>query len=241
MYQERSYRHLIQSENLVSFEVSVKETDLSVHAARPLSNEARESVLTHRGHIESYIKAHPQFLKTLVPMCIKGPAPQIVRDMSNAGIDAGVGPMAAVAGAVAEYVGRDLLHYSDEIIVENGGDIFVKLNHPFTAAIYAGESPLSLKTGILVNFAGQSIAICTSSATFGHSLSKGAADAVCVISKSCCIADAAATSICNQVGSVSQIEHAVNFGKQIKGVLGIVVIAKDKIGLWGNVEIVPIQ
>lgn len=241
MYQERLYRHLIQSENLISFEVSVKETDLCIHAKRPLENEARESVLRHRGHIESYIEAYPRFFKTLVPWNIKGPAPQIIRDMSNAGINAGVGPMAAVAGAVSEYVGRDLLNYSDEIMVENGGDIFVKLNHPFTAAIYAGASPLSLRIGILLNYARQSIAVCTSSATIGHSLSKGAADAVCVISKSCSNADAAATAICNQVGSAKQIQQAVHFGNQIKGVLGIVVIVGDKIGLWGDVKIVPMR
>lgn len=241
MYQARSYRNLIKSENLISFEVSVKETDLCVHANRLLENETRESVLRYRGYIESYIKAYPQFFKTLVPWYIKGPAPQIVRDMSDACIRAGVGPMAAVAGAVSEHVGRELLGHSDEIVVENGGDVFVKLNREFVYSIYAGESPLNLRFGIRLNPCGKSIAVCTSSARIGHSLSRGAADAVCVVSRSCSVADAAATSICNRVGSERQIQQAINFGKQIQGVLGVVVIVGDKIGLWGNAEIVPIR
>jgi len=241
MYQERSYRNLVKSDHLVSFEVSVKETDLHVCAQKCLEDEAKESVLKHRGFIESYIKDYPDFYKTLVPWHVKDPAPQIVRDMSNAGIRANVGPMAAVAGAVASRVGRDLLNYSNEVIVENGGDVFIKLNCPFTYTIHAGKSPLSRRFGIHLDPCGKSIGVCTSSATIGHSLSMGCADAVCVVSRSCATADAAATSICNHVGSEVQITQAIDLGKQIKEVLGIVVIAGKKIGLWGNVEVVPIS
>jgi len=241
MYEKRIYRNLIKSGHLVSFEVSVKETDLHVCAEKFLEDETRESVLKHRGFIESYIKDYPSFYKTLVPWHVNGPAPQIVRDMSDAGIRANVGPMAAVAGAIAAYVGRDLQNYSNEVIVENGGDIFVKLNHPFTYTIHAGKSPLNQRFGIHLDSCGKSIGVCTSSATIGHSLSMGCADAVCVVSRSCATADAAATSICNHVGSERQITQAVDFGKQIDGVSGIVVIVGEKIGLWGNVEVIPIS
>jgi uncharacterized protein len=240
MYEQRIYRNLIKCDHLVSFEVSVKETDLHVCAQKCLEDEARESVLTHRGIIESYIKDYPRFYKTFVPWHVKGPAPQIVRDMSDAGMLAEVGPMAAVAGAVAEYVGRDLLNNSTEIIVENGGDIFIKLNRPFKYTIFAGKSPLSLRFGLRLNPTGKPVAVCTSSATIGHSLSMGKADAVCVVSESCAVADASATSICNHVSSENQISQAIDYGKEIKGVLGIVVIAGEKIGLWGNIEVVPI-
>ena len=103
-----------------------------------------------RGYLEAYIQAHPDFRDTLVPWPVSGPMPKIVRDMAVAGRLAGVGPMAAVAGAVAEDVGLDLLNLSDEVIVENGGDIFVRLNRPFTSAIYAGSSPLSLRVGLRI-------------------------------------------------------------------------------------------
>lgn len=241
MFEQRQYRNLIKSDHMVSFEISVKETDLHVCAEKFLEDETRESVLKHRGFIESYIKHYPGFYKTLVPWHVDNPAPQIVRDMSNAGIHANVGPMAAVAGAIAAYVGRDLLNHSNEIIVENGGDVFVMLNRPFTYTIHAGKSPLSQRFGLYLDSCGKPIAVCTSSATIGHSLSMGCADAVCVVSRSCATADAAATSICNHVGSERQITRAVDFGKQINGVSGIVVIVGEKIGLWGNLEVVPIS
>ena len=240
MYEKRTYRNLIKISGLESFGVSVKETDLWICADRVLEKEAREHVFKIRGYIESYIQSHPGFLKSLVPWKLSGPAPLIVREMAAAGKRAGVGPMAAVAGAVAESVGKALLSYSDEGIVENGGDVFIRMNRPFTYAIFAGNSPLSMRFGIRLDSAGVPIAVCTSSATVGHSLSMGKADAVCVVSGSCAVADAAATSICNQVASEKDIQPAVDFGKGIDGVSGIVVIVGGKIGIWGNVEMVPL-
>jgi hypothetical protein len=114
------------------------------------------------------------------------------------------------------------------------------LDRPFTYSIFAGKSPLSMRFGIRINPSGIPLAVCTSSATIGHSFSKGKADAACVVSESCAVADAAATSICNQVSSDKDIQQAIDYGKLIEGVVGIVVIAEGKIGIWGNVEIVPL-
>lgn len=241
MHQKRTYRNLAQKENLVSFRVAVKETDLFVHARRPLEKMTRDFTLRHRGYIEAYIEKNQDVAKTFNPWHINGPAPIIVKNMAKAGEEAGVGPMAAVAGAIAEHVGRDLLTYSDEVIVENGGDVFIKANSPVTVAIYAGGSPLSMQIGLRVNSVRKALSVCTSSGTVGHSFSLGKADAVCVVSESCSLADAAATSICNQVKSKTDIQKAIDFGKSIKGVVGLIVIMDDEIGLWGKLEIVPIQ
>ncbi len=241
MHQKRTYRNLAQKENLVSFRVAVKETDLFVHATRPLEKMTRDFTLRHRGYIEAYIEKYQDVAKTFNPWHINGPAPIIVKNMAKAGEEAGVGPMAAVAGAIAEHVGRDLLTYSDEVIVENGGDIFIKANSPVTVAIYAGGSPLSMQIGLRLNSVRKALSVCTSSGTVGHSFSLGKADAVCVVSESCSLADAAATSICNQVKSKTDIQKAIDFGKSIKGVAGLIVIMDDEIGLWGKLEIVPIQ
>ncbi|MCU0597718.1 MAG: UPF0280 family protein [Desulfobacterales bacterium] len=224
----------------MSFQVSVKETDLWVQAEKNLECETRELVLKYRAHIESYIHENPEFLSSLKPWRIKGIAPKIVCDMALAGQLAGVGPMAAVAGAVAEYVGLELLGSSSQVVVENGGDIFLKTERPIVSAIYAGASPLSLKIGISLKHSGAPIGICTSSGTVGHSYSMGKADAVCVVSNSCALSDAAATAICNHVDSAGAIGRAIAFGKQISGVSGIVVISDDKIGMWGDIEIVPL-
>ncbi len=241
MYKERAYRNLVHQDNPASFRVAVKETDLFVHAAKHLEDVTRELVLKHRGYVETYIQENQDFAKTLDSYRINGPAPIIIKDMAAAGEKTGVGPMAAVAGAIAEHVGKDLLSYTDEVVVENGGDIFIKTDSPVMAGIFAGRSPFSMRIGLRVDPKGNPVSICTSSGTIGHSLSMGKADAVCVVSESCSLADAAATSICNHVVSKTDIQKAIEFGKNIHGVTGLVIIIGDKIGLYGKVEILPLK
>ena len=240
MYQERKYRNLVNTEKLVTFQVVVKETDLLVHAATELVNETRELVLEHRGYVEAYIKAYPDFVTTLNPWRSKGPVPNIISDMIKAGAKAGVGPMAAIAGAIAERVGLGLLNFADQVIVENGGDVFIKSNTPVTVGIFAGSSPLSMQVGIQLNCEKKPTAVCTSSGTFGHSLSLGKADAVCVVADSCALSDAAATSIGNLIQSPADINIAISAGKRMAEITGIVIIAGEKIGAWGNLEVVPL-
>ena len=84
-------------------------------------------------------------------------------------------------------------------------------------------------------------AVCTSSGTIGHSLSLGVADAVCVVSESCPLADAAATAIGNRVEGAGDIQGAIDWGRGISGVDGIVVVIGDKMGAWGGVELVRIE
>lgn len=239
-YQERKYRDLVKNSNLVFFRAVVKETDLAIYARKPLEKLARDLILKHRGFLEAYIDRYPEFATTLLPWPLFEPAPKIVRDMIWAGHQAGVGPMAAVAGAVAEHVGSDLLAQSPEVIVENGGDVFLKTNGPSIVGIFAGKSPLSLRIGIRVHSENEPISVCTSSGTVGHSKSMGKADAVCVISRSCCLADALATAIGNLVSRESDISKSIEFGKQVPGVQGIVIIADKKIGAWGDIEMVYI-
>ena len=241
MYKKRLYRNLPARENLVAFRVAVKETDLYVHAEKSLEEITKELILKHRGRIEAYIKMHPGFVQTLEPWRVSGPAPIIINDMVSAGEKAGVGPMAAVAGAIAEHVGIDLLVHTDEVVVENGGDVFLKTDGPVTIGIFAGTSPLSMSIGLRLDSGESPLSVCTSSGTVGHSLSLGKADAVCVVSDSCPLADAAATSIGNRVKSKTHIESAIDFGKNIQGVNGIVVIMGHEIGMWGELEVVPIK
>ncbi len=240
-YQNRAYRTLVRQDHLQAFSVVVQETDLLVHAAKPLEKIAKELVFEHRAVIESYIDQYPDFAKTLAPWHISGPAPHIIRDMSDAGKKTNVGPMAAVAGAIAEHVGTGLLQHTDEVIVENGGDVFIKTTHPTIIGIYAGQSPLSMRMGLRVSSTIHPISICTSSGTIGHSLSFGMADAVCVESSNGSLADAAATAICNHVGSKKDIQAAIDRARKIDGVNGIVVIVQDEMGIWGELEVVPLH
>jgi ApbE superfamily uncharacterized protein (UPF0280 family) len=232
---------MVKGNQLASFQVTVKETDLHVYASRDFKEIVKDLVLKYRGVIESYIQYHPGFLKTLIPWKIEGPAPAIVRNMAEAAEKAGVGPMAAVAGAIAEHVGLDLFSHTGEVIIENGGDVFLKTDQPVTVGIFAARSPLSLTLGLRIDSSNRPAAVCTSSGSFGHSLSFGKADAVCVVSEHCDLADAAATSICNRVQSAADIETAMDFGRRIEGVKGIVIVIGDQIGFWGKMEVVPLK
>jgi len=238
---ERTYRQRVCGLSLHSFQVVCQETDLMIQADRLLEHEAREQVLVCRGQIEGYIQRYPDFAVTLAPWQEQAFAPEIVREMIAAGRAAGVGPMAAVAGAVAEAVGRVLLDYSHQVVVENGGDVFIKTEGPVVAGLFAGNSPLSMKMGIKVSDTRDGIGLCTSSGTVGHSLSTGSADAVCVVSRSCALADAAATAIGNRIRLPGEIKTAIAFGKHIAGVLGVVVVAGREMGAWGQVELVPLK
>lgn len=240
MNREQAYRRFVGRINLKSFTVRVKETDIAVQADTDLQEAARESVLKYRGQIEAFIQANPGFATSLVPWPSGNPAPRIVTEMIRSGNLAGVGPMAAVAGAVAEFVGSDLLEHSRQIVVENGGDVFTRLNSPFTVGIYAGKSPLSMKLGLHLIPDGRPLSVCTSSGTIGHSLSYGKSDAVCIVSHSCPLADAAATAIGNRIHQRSDIKPAVRAARDIEGVIGAAAVMDDVIGLWGDIDIIPL-
>lgn len=240
-YEERFYRHLTHAKLLVSFRVVVAETDLYVYASRQLIQETQNSIMTYRSYIESYVQQFPDFATSLSPWKNTGPAPEIIRQMIQAAQRAGVGPMASVAGIIAEYVGKDLLFFSNEIIVENGGDLFIQRNEPFIVGIYAGNSPFSHKIGIRVDSPDRPIAMCTSSGLIGHSLSFGKADAVVIRSTSAALADAVATATGNRVKEPKDISPAIDFAKSINGIEGVLILIGESMGAWGNMEIVPVK
>ena len=235
-YQKRTYRRLVRG-HLDPLQVTVQETDLSVYADHIGVEPIQEAVIMHRGYIEGYLQRYPDFGRSLQPWPEDPAAPSIIREMIHAGRRAEVGPMAAVAGALAEKVGRALLDRTGQVIVENGGDIFLDVDRETIIGIFAGKSPLSLKFGLKIDAGLTPLGVCTSSGTIGHSKSYGNADAVCVVSASCALADAAATAIANQVRRPDDIGAAVQLGQSIPGILGAVVIIGDKMGMWGQIEL----
>jgi ApbE superfamily uncharacterized protein (UPF0280 family) len=240
MYQPRTYRRWIKNDDLVSFNVIIKETDLYISAQKNLEAEAVEAIIKHRVPLEEYIRDHPLFLHSLEPYAVEKDAPDIVIDMARAAEMVGVGPMAAVAGAIAERVGRDLLVYSPELIVENGGDIFTKALRQRLIGVYAGESRFTGKIALEINPEETPLGICTSSGTVGHSLSLGTADAVIVISRSTVLADAAATAIGNKVVTGSDVDVAIKQVKSMPGLVGAIIIKDDRMAIWGDVKLVSL-
>ncbi len=240
MYEKRSYRNWSEDRGLISFEVKIKTSDLFIRADCDLSKQAEMILREERRVLEDYIKTDPQFAESLRPYAVKPGAPEIAREMAQAAWAAGVGPMAAVAGAISEYVGKKLLAYTKEIIVENGGDIFISTNKPRKVGIFAGESTYTGKLALKIAPLDSPLGICTSSGKVGPSLSFGQADAAIVVAKSALLADAWATSLGNMVKEESDIEKALEFVKDKPDIKGVILIFGDKIGAQGGIELVKI-
>jgi hypothetical protein len=213
---------------------------LWIGAQRLFISETKEAILKYRAQLEKYIEFYPIFKDTLSPLSFDPLAPKIVQQMLIAAKKTGVGPMAAVAGALAQAVGHELLSYSDEVIVENGGDIFLKINSCVQVAIFCGRSPLSGKIGLRISPPPEPIAICASSATIGHSLSFGRADVVAVVARDAAIADAAATAIGNVVKSKDDILIGVKLAQEIKDIIGLVVVLDEHLAMWGQVDLIKL-
>lgn len=232
----RWYRSWIGQRRLRTFQVVVGETDLLVRAREDLSREALEAAFEARSQLLAYLRRHPEFGLSLRPLPVDPLAPWVVRQMAWGAARAGVGPMAAVAGAIAEFVGRRLAERSPEVMVENGGDCFLQLEAEAVVGIYAGRSRWSHRVGL--RLPPGRWGVCTSSGTVGHSLSLGRADAACVLADTAALADAAATAVGNLVRD--GLDEALRCASRIPGVRGVVVIQGSRLGSWGQVELVEL-
>ena len=239
-FAERTYRTAAVPAGLTAFYAGVKETDLWIAADRVLKEEALDSIRRHRAVLEAYILRNPGFADSLEPVGIDPDAAGLVWEMQDAAARAGVGPMAAVAGAIGEAVARDLAAVSSAVLVENGGDLYLIEKGKRTIGIWAGTSPLSGKVGVTIK-PGDGLAVCTSSGTVGPSLSLGRADAAVVVSRSGALADAAATRLGNLVKSPDEIEGALEMILDIDGISGAIVVLGDALGAAGDVELVPVN
>ncbi len=238
VYQKRFYRELTKDSDLIGQEVIVKETDLFIFAEKDIRPIAEGIVIKYRAEIEDYISDRPEFMASLEPISHDPLAADIIKEMIRTTGLAGVGPMASVAGAIDDFVGNELLAYSKQIIIENGGDIFIKSGKVRTVAIYAGDSPLSNKIFIKINPEDTPVGVCTSSGTVGHSLSFGKADACVIIAKSATLADAVATAACNRIKEKKDIAPSLEFALSIKGVKAAVAILGKEFGSMGDIELV---
>jgi len=236
MAESKHYREWINRQGLTNFQVRYAETDLFIMAESNLSAEAKTLILKYHKQVKDYIHKNPAFKTSLEPLSADNSAPPIINEMIEAGQKACVGPMAAVAGAIAEYIGRELLPFSHEIIIENGGDLFIKSSRERVAAIYAGTSPLSGKIGVKIPGDSCARGVCTSSGTFGHAISFGKADAALAVSRSAALADAAATAIGNAVKTAADIDNALKLAQQIPGIDAALIIIEANLGAWGDIE-----
>lgn len=247
LYEPRWYRDQLHASELHAYTVSFKETDLwigvNAGAFTPeLERASYDAVRELRTQLDAYITTDPDFLYTLSPHIPKPSCPPVASLMAAAAAKAGVGPMAAVAGAFSQLVAGHLLRSFPitDLIIENGGDIYLISSRTRRIAVYAGNSPLSNKIALEIPADRCPLGICTSSGSVGHSLSFGKADAVTVLCKDALVSDAYATAICNMVKTPADIDDALYYSTTRPDIMGIVIIIGDRIGLRGDVKPVKI-
>lgn len=237
MLEERLYRNWVKSDDLVSFKVVIFETDLLISADKMVKEEAEDIAYGYRKELLNYMDKNSSFRDSFKPIATDESAPEIAKQMIKKSAMAGVGPMAGIAGAIAEYTGRALLERCSQVIVENGGDIFIKSDRERRLSIYAGNSPLSGKLSLRIKPDKMPLGICTSSGTVGHSKSFGVADAATIIAPDAILADCVATQTGNLVKRSDDLKTAIDYAKSIDGVIGVLVIVGDKLATWGEVEL----
>jgi uncharacterized protein len=249
----RTYRTACAGEDLRYFSVVVAQTDLRIGvghgSGRPMPSEkdllearqqALKEVVRCRQAIEAQIREQPSFLSSLVPLVVAAGSPEIVLHMAAAAQRADVGPMAAVAGAVAELVGNRMCTLFSEVVVENGGDLWLRGTRPRLVGVWCGQSILNGKLALRVSPSDMPLGLCTSSATVGHSLSLGRTDAATIAAGSAALADAVATALGNRVKTASDLEAALTWALGIPDVRGALVIVGEQVGIKGMLELVPV-
>lgn len=243
MIEQRTYRNQFSQQRFRTFTVNYKETDLWIGVdpdsfQEEMKTVALSKVKELRLLLENYLLTDPVFGKTFDPHQVEPNAPEIVKVMAHAAKQAHVGPMAAVAGAFSETVGHKLLEHFNiqELVVENGGDIFLKINRNLLLSVFAGNSPLSEKIGIEIPADESPLGVCTSAGTVGPSVSFGKADAAMIACKSTALADAFATGFGNRVKTPDDVQAVIHQTEQFLEILSAVLICRDKIGIRGKFE-----
>ena len=221
--------------DLVRRQIRIKETFATVTAAERFLKLAERAITAARAELEAYIAVEPRFLTALEPLPIDMAAPLVARRMAAAAALAGVGPMAAVAGTIAQVTVEALVAAGcRHVVVDNGGDVVLRIDRPLTVGIFTGGARVR---DIAMRFEPRPgiFSVCTSSGTVGHSLSFGRADAATVVAESGCLADATATALCNRVQERNEaaISRAIR-ETLADGVDGMLVVAGDHLGMGGN-------
>ncbi len=224
MYEPRNYRRLY-SGGLSFRVVCCGETDLAIGLPGRLWREGMTDTVYHlvadlRRELGQYIAGDTTFLTTHAPHAVGEGAPLLAREMAWAASMAGVGPMAAVAGAIAARVGQWLGQYTRDVVVENGGDIYLAGESEKIIGIYAGDhSPFTGRLGLKISRDLLPLGVCTSSGMVGPSFSYGKADAAVIMGANAALADAVATATANRIQGVADLPGAAEFAQAFRGSL----------------------
>jgi ApbE superfamily uncharacterized protein (UPF0280 family) len=230
MSQKRTYRTFTHREAV--FRICCKSFDA-----------VTKEIVCQRHILDDYIKSNPDFLHSFEPIELLDSAPEVAKRMAHAARLVGVGPMAAVAGAMAQFAAEaGLKAGAPEAIIENGGDIYLQAAEPVLIALNTGTTELSNRLAFSLKPDDTPISICSSSGQMGHSKSLGKCDLATVVAKDAALADAAATQAANLVKDVEDVNPALESITTIEGIEGVLIVKNDRIGLAGKLPpLVKIQ
>ena len=243
-YIDRTYRRHFRHDLRHYFTIAYKETDLcigidSLSWHKEIQEWTNSFVSGLRSEMDSWISTHQKYKQSLEPYEAGNNAPSIFREMSVVAEKSGIGPMSAVAGAIAQYTGQALKERfgNREVIVENGGDIYIDICEDADISVFAGLSPLSEHVGLHINAANMPLGVCTSAGTVGPSLSFGQADAVMIVCKDTLLADTYATAFANRIQTPDDITPCIEQIKSTADILGAIAIKDDKMGIYGKFDL----
>ena len=239
-YRERNYRSRFSNDERRWFCVKFLESDLWIGVDRGSYSASMEAdtyamLVELRRSMDAYLLMDPAYKAALTPYDAGLEAPEILKSMSKISHKTGIGPMSAVAGAVAKRV-ADFLG-TREVIVENGGDIYAKAASDMDISVFAGQSPLSEKIGLHIPAADFPLGICTSSGTVGPSLSLGRADAVMIVCKDVLLADSYATAMANRIKTADDLQPVIDSISEIPEILGAIAVKDDRMAITGRFEL----
>jgi ApbE superfamily uncharacterized protein (UPF0280 family) len=227
----------MKKQNLFKQAFRLKESNCTIISDKESAIEkAISSIKHHRRQLEEYIRERPQFLHSFEPVAVDY-GPEVARLMAEASAKAGVGPMAAVAGVLADLAVEEMLRDGCKVaVVENGGEVSAVSDQPVDIALAAGDAPLSREMGFrLKDFP---IGVATSSGLYSHAFSFGDAEAVTVFAVDAGVADAAATAVANLIkGDYVRgvIRQGIDRALSIDGVKGVFILYRGIVGKAGQV------
>ncbi len=243
-YKERSYRSRFSGDERRWFCVKFLESDLWIGVdsgsySASMEPDTYAMLVDLRRTMDAYLLMDPAFKSALTPYDAGLEAPDILKEMSRVSHKTGIGPMSAVAGAVALRV-ADFIKSKfgvNEVIVENGGDIYAEASSDMDISVFAGQSPLSERVGLHIPATAFPLGICTSSGTVGPSLSLGRADAMMIICKDALLADSYATAFANCIQTINDLQPIIERIQKIPDILGALAVKDDRLALCGQYEL----
>ncbi|MBN2072408.1 MAG: UPF0280 family protein [Actinobacteria bacterium] len=234
------YRYRIKASMEHSWNLVYRYSDLFLSSNTDVIKRAMELVRDFYRQIDKVISSNPRFLKSLVPLKAEEDYTAVIKKMCHAAGELNVGPMAAVAGAVCDYIAEGLPDRAcRDLIIENGGDLYLRSRRDLSVGLYIKGSSIGDSLSLQIKGNQTPCGLCSSSGRFGHSLSLGKSDLVTVMAVSTITADAAATAIANSIISENDIDKTINIYRGKKGIRGILIVKNERIGIWGNITLSP--